>query len=156
MHIYSRLNSCFGIEAANNNSARDARFLKAKQQTAQRETWCQLGAHEACKSTPASPLLQRRLYQMDFQCVWGAELTQMGPAQHSCFVQQPGQLWGLLELLSRSYSNVCPSEDPALHVLLNSNLTIHHFWWILWAFLFFFFFPFLKCQVDLLQQLLRR
>jgi len=89
MHIYSRLNRCFGIEAANNNSARDARFLKAKQQTAQRETRCQLGAPEACKSTP---VLQRRLHQMDFQRVRGAELTQMGPALHACCVQQPGQL----------------------------------------------------------------
>lgn len=154
MHIYSRLNRCFGIEAANNNSARDARFLKAKQQTAQRETWCQLRAPEACKvPQPHQRCKGDCIRWISSVC---EELNSPKWAQHSmpAVCNSPGS-WGLLELLSRTYSNVFSFEDPTLHVLLNSNLTIHHFWWILWAFLFFFF-PFLKCQVDLLQQLLRR
>lgn len=83
----------------------------------------------------------------------------MGLALHACLCATSKAVGGLIlhccELvpLSRSYDNLCPAEDPALHVLLNSNLSIHHFWWILWDFLLF---SFLKCQVDLLQQLLRR
>jgi len=91
---------------------------------------------------------------------WGAKPTAAALAPHTC-LGAAGQALGGLILhrcqrgpLSRSYDNLCPAENPTLYVfqiqLFPSTISDEYYK------TFYFFFSFLKCQVDLLQQLLRR